>query len=132
MFLDTLEIYGWHCHRRDGKTGAESWHFNYLGAFAYCYLPLAEGGSKNWAAPVERLILDHYESQFVLTTQEVQQGLKKLRLYNGAIDGKFGPLSKAALEAFQKTWDIKVSGVPDAMTMRTLAFLVADIELKTL
>ncbi|HEY6492957.1 MAG TPA: L,D-transpeptidase family protein [Trebonia sp.] len=50
----------------------------------------------------------------------LQQRLSALKYYPGAIDGKFGPDTQAAIWAFQEINGIKVSGVVDASTKRAL------------
>ncbi len=42
--------------------------------------------------------------------QQIQTALKNAGLYNGAIDGKIGPASKRAVEAFQQANGLKVDG----------------------
>ena len=42
--------------------------------------------------------------------QQIQTALKNAGLYQGAIDGKIGPGSKRAIEAFQKNHGMKVDG----------------------
>jgi len=41
---------------------------------------------------------------------EVQTALKNAGLYTGAVDGKAGPLTKKAIEEFQKAHNLKVDG----------------------
>ncbi|MFA5146907.1 MAG: peptidoglycan-binding domain-containing protein [Candidatus Omnitrophota bacterium] len=42
--------------------------------------------------------------------KEIQTALKNAGLYTGAIDGKIGPKTKAAIEEFQKQKGLKVDG----------------------
>lgn len=42
--------------------------------------------------------------------QQIQTALKAAGFYNGSIDGKIGPASKRAIEAFQKSNGLKVDG----------------------
>ncbi len=42
--------------------------------------------------------------------KQIQTALKNAGLYNGNIDGKIGPASKNAIEAFQKNSGLKVDG----------------------
>lgn len=44
------------------------------------------------------------------TTQEIQTALKNAGLYDGAIDGKKGPKTTKAIEAFQKANGLKADG----------------------
>lgn len=41
---------------------------------------------------------------------QIQTALKNAGFYNGSIDGKIGPASKRAIEAFQKSNNLKVDG----------------------
>ena len=54
------------------------------------------------------------------TTQEIQTALKNAGYYTGAIDGKIGPLSKKAIEEFQKANGLGVDG---KVGLRTWAVL---------
>jgi len=44
------------------------------------------------------------------TIQEIQTALKNAGFYNGAIDGKSGPMTKKAIEEFQKANGLKADG----------------------
>lgn len=44
------------------------------------------------------------------TTQEIQTALKNAGYYTGAIDGKKGPMTKKAIENFQKANSLKADG----------------------
>jgi peptidoglycan hydrolase-like protein with peptidoglycan-binding domain len=44
------------------------------------------------------------------TAEEIQTALKNAGYYNGAIDGKLGPMSKKAIEEFQKANGLQVDG----------------------
>ena len=48
---------------------------------------------------------------------EMQQLLKKLGFFSGEVDGKFGPVSEAALRAFQRAYDLEVDGVVGTETL---------------
>lgn len=50
----------------------------------------------------------------------VQQSLRRLGFYDGAIDGAWGPLSQAAMRAFQDANGLAVTGVPDKDTLDLL------------
>jgi hypothetical protein len=125
----TMEAYGWHCHRRDGARGyrlSEHWHFNFFGAASAKYLKTTIGGS--WASPLEALVLDTYEEAFRLTDAELQACLKKLGMYAGDVDGQVGPLTRAAVGAFQRAW--MMDGQRDEVrTRRVLAFVAAEREI---
>jgi murein L,D-transpeptidase YcbB/YkuD len=55
-----------------------------------------------------------------LTKIEVQLALKNAGFYSGPIDGKFGAMTKKAVEGFQKANDLKVDGVVGAQTEKRL------------
>lgn len=50
----------------------------------------------------------------------VQQGLRRLGFYDGAIDGAWGPMSQAAMRAFQDANGLAVTGVPDRSSLDLL------------
>lgn len=50
----------------------------------------------------------------------VQQGLRSQGAYGGAIDGNWGPDSQAALEQFQQSHSLQVTGQMNAATARAL------------
>ncbi len=52
----------------------------------------------------------------------VQRDLKALGFYDGALDGKLGPKTKAAIAAFQRKLGMKVTGVPDAATVERIRY----------
>lgn len=124
---------GWACHRRDGKRGKEDWHFNYFGGAVGTYVALTDPAKPGtWARAVGQLITDQYGAGFTLSPLEVQAALAKVGLYSGELDGDIGPLSRAAIAAFRRTWKLPPappggpSGVTDLRLQRTLAFVAAD------
>ncbi len=119
-----MEARGWYCHRRDHTRGKEDWHFNYLGVGATISPKV-----RSTSGYVEAEIVKRYGTQFKLTNKEAQLCLAKLGMYGGAIDGRFGPLSEAAVSAFQRAWNLSYTGALDSDCQRTLAFVAADKEL---
>lgn len=120
-----MQTNGWWCHRRDGQGGSESWHFNFLGA------PTAEGAGiypdeTNTAGAIERKILAVYGPGFNLTEEEVTAALAQCHFDAG--DATFAPIASAGVKAFQRAWDIQVTGILDSMTIRTLAFVTATLQ----
>lgn len=117
-----LEESNWFCHRRDHLRKMEEWHANFdIKAFI-------KPSDKTTAPALERKILSLYGEGFKLDAVEIQTALKKLSLYKGSLDGKLGPLSRTALEIFQRAWALPATGKTDVMTVRTLAFVTAEIE----
>ncbi|MDE2027867.1 MAG: peptidoglycan-binding protein [Candidatus Omnitrophica bacterium] len=55
------------------------------------------------------------------TSKLIQQALKNAGLYNGKIDGKIGPMTKKAVEAFQKQNGLKADGKVGAKTWKILS-----------
>lgn len=54
------------------------------------------------------------------TVKKLQTRLASLGYYTGEIDGKYGPLTKAAVKDFQNTVGIKATGVANSNTQKTL------------
>jgi hypothetical protein len=121
-----LADHGWHCHRRDGKAGFESWHFNWLGADPAKHLAKTTSAPATWSAAVESMIQSLYEPELRLSQNEIQAALAKLGMYHGAIDGQIGPLSREAIRCFQRAWGLKEDGQPGPKTQRTLAYVTAE------
>lgn len=131
-YADLLKCWGehgWYCHRRDGGSGFESWHANYLGPDAGKYLALTqEQAPSTWANAVEQKIIDHYGEQMKLTKEAAQRALAKIGMYHGDIDGFVGAQTTAALIVFQRAWGLLPAGLLDERTQRTLAFVTAEKE----
>ena len=54
------------------------------------------------------------------TNEDIQRALKSAGFYAGAIDGKIGPVTKAAIQIFQKAKGLKVDGVVGPKTWAEL------------
>lgn len=121
----TMQSKGWYCHRRDSKRGMEDWHYNFLGDDPTRWL--ASASTTSTAGAVEAKIVARYGPRFLMTDAEVQEALTKIEFYKGGIDGKLGPVSKAAIASFQQSMKLPV-GAADAKTLRTLAVASAVIE----
>ena len=131
---DFMLAHEWRCHRRDHKVEFECWHYNYD---IEKYL---RDDEKTTAPALERKIQAVYGKGFQLTAIEAQIALQGLKLYSGAIDGKLGPLSMQAVQAFQRTWTpsksnyktsqtLKAeSGMLGPVTKRLLAYVSADVQ----
>lgn len=116
----------WYCHRGDHALPSfhpvnEAWHYNYLPGHPY-------GRASSIA--LERQITDTYGTTWSLGPCGVQQYLQQLGLYGGAVDGDAGPLTREALRAFQRTWNLPDTGKPDPKTLRTLAYVTADLRVE--
>lgn len=122
-----MESHGWYCHVRDHDgTKSENWHWNFLAARAPVYLMAAERDQpRTWHLPIEHLIVDKHGEDFKLTPQRAQAALKQLGMYDGEIDGIIGPLSKEAIAAFQRAWQIYEKGLGER-TQRVLAVVTAE------
>lgn len=57
-----------------------------------------------------------------VTTRIVQEKLAQLGFYRGAIDGLNGPLTKAAVRAFQTEYGLGADGVVGLQTVQRLAY----------
>lgn len=66
------------------------------------------------------------------TNIEIQTALKNAGFYTGEIDGKIGPMTKKAIEEFQKTGGLKVDGKVGPQTWGLLSsHLSPPVEPKT-
>lgn len=130
---DYMAERGWYCHRRDHYMGwkkdgrvSEYHHYNFLGPFL----------GKNGISPkvrttmgyLEAVIQKLYGRQLVyedtrLGRADVQEDLQELGLYRGELDGIHGPLTRQAVKAFQRAWNLRATGELDKNTQRTLRFL---------
>lgn len=120
--------HGWYCYWRDsGKHPLEDWHMNFFGDDPAKWLALC--GHDRTTGGLEAKIQSLFGPQLILTPVEAQTALKKLRMYSGDLDGALGPISRAAIAAFQRAWGIFDTGQLDVKTQRTLAFLAAEPEL---
>ncbi len=54
--------------------------------------------------------------------RQVQTRLRDRDLYGGGIDGAYGPMTRGALEEFQRARGIPVTGVPDDATLLALFY----------
>ncbi len=55
------------------------------------------------------------------TPKEIQQALKNAGVYDGNVDGKIGPKTKKAIEAFQKQNGLKADGKVGRKTWKALS-----------
>jgi peptidoglycan hydrolase-like protein with peptidoglycan-binding domain len=51
-----------------------------------------------------------------MTKKDIQKALKNAGYYDGAIDGKIGPKTRAAIKAFQGDKGLKEDGIPGSQT----------------
>jgi hypothetical protein len=114
-----LASLGWHCWRDDHAMPSwrpinEAWHYFWApGGARY-----VRGSAVQWWADE---MLTVYPAK--LTEVDAQSCLATLGLYSGGLDGKFGTLSRRALEAFQRGWGRRATGWLDDDTMRCLAYV---------
>jgi len=63
------------------------------------------------------------------STRDIQQALKNSGFYQGAVDGKMGPLTRDAIKEFQRVHGLKDDGVVGKQTwaqMSSYATLASD------
>jgi hypothetical protein len=114
---------GWYCHRRDHRLRHESWHYNYLGPDGGGFLRESD---RRTNSALQRLLTARYGAHWTLSVEALQGHLAGLAFYGGAIDGDWGPISRAACKAFQRAWGLAADGVPGKKTQRTLAYVTAE------
>jgi putative peptidoglycan binding protein len=122
-------MHSFHSHVRNGdEQRAESWHFNHLGPGALGYLARTDPREPaTWSRAIEARIIDRYGPAMRCTPGEAQAMLCRLGYYRGEVDARIGPLSRAALGAFQRAWMLPVTEALDERTTRTLLFVAARI-----
>jgi hypothetical protein len=124
--LSYLSANGWECYRRDGTRGKEDWHFNFMvGLNMEAFKARAK-----WQTAAEASIQERYRGQFSLDEKGIQAALAKLGLYKGEVDGDIGPLSRQAIAAFARSWNLKDGFDIGPRFQRTLAFVSADINVQ--
>lgn len=129
--VDAMKNYNWFCHRPDKvETGIDSNIFHYLGKKNDTYWPLATKDPVSWKKPIEQKIYDIYGKDFSLSIGQAQSALVKLGLMHGQVDGRTDLYFRESMLAFQRTWDLTLSGSLSITTSRILAFLTAEIELE--
>lgn len=129
---DWMQSHGWHCFLKDHSSNREEWHYNFYGPEA---ADLVRDSERTNQDSLERKIVNHYGAAFTLTDVELQDALKRLGFYSGEIDGDIGPISRAAIGAFQRAWTLheyfRSKAEYDAdragpVTRRVLAFVEAE------
>jgi hypothetical protein len=119
-----LRGYGLHCHRLDGLTGPEAWHYNCLGTEIAPYFMHASPRSTSRA--IEAKIQALYGGAMSLSRDEIISGLRALKhLGKEATSVSY----TAAVKCFQRDWDLTVDGVAGPKTQRLLAYLTANTQL---
>ncbi len=114
-----MEKVGWFCHRRDHKLDHEAWHYTFLGTGAFI-APQYKTIVWHTAARIREV----FGEALLPDDTECQRLLAKLGYYGGAIDGKIGPLSLAAIDVFRRGWGIKGKNIDSIR--RTLAIVAAE------
>ncbi len=61
------------------------------------------------------------DTQFPLPTPIIQEALKNCGLYSGEIDGKLGPMTKKAIEDFQRNNGLEIDGRVGPKTWQKLS-----------
>jgi len=79
------------------------------------------GGMTTVSALGEKLEPLPPSGPFKPTDKEIQTALKNAGYYNGAIDGKIGPMTKRAIEEFQRANGLQVDGKVGPKTWGVLA-----------
>jgi hypothetical protein len=101
------------------KRGKEDWHFNIIPE-NYSNLK----GSAMASTWIENNI------KFDSSITGIQQMLKSLKFYQGAIDGLSGPLMREAIKKFKKAWlpsTFWTTSDLDALTIRTINIVSCEV-----
>jgi N-acetylmuramoyl-L-alanine amidase len=56
-----------------------------------------------------------------MSKKDIQKALKNAGYYDGPVDGKIGPKTRAAIKAFQGDKGLKEDGIPGSQTKEKLA-----------
>lgn len=118
-------------------NGFEAWHHSYLHTPVWDPVLWPLPAERSTAAAAERWIWLYYGDALRPDDRECQRMLAKLGMYSGAIDGKVGPISRAAIGAFQRAWRVGSyarkkgassyqEGALDPVTRRVLAYVSAE------
>ena len=127
QLVEFMGEHGWYCHRRDlDPLASESWHFNYLGEGAADFLALADETHATWAKPAEARIEQLFGSDFAVADVDLPQLLLAAGIQGVNPDSPPDAL-KAAIEIFQRQWDLSIDGVAGPITRRTLAYVTATV-----
>lgn len=62
--------------------------------------------------------------------REIQEDLKALKFYTGQVDGRFGPMSRAATRTFQRVHGLKPDGSPGSKTQAKLLEVLYGVIIK--
>jgi len=73
--------------------------------------------SDTYQKPVKKI---YSEPMIKLSAKQIQKALKNAGFYQGTIDGKIGPKTKAAILKFQKAKGLKVDGIVGKRTSAAL------------
>lgn len=116
--LEEMAAAGWYCHRRDRARGSEDWHFNHLGQQASVFLARTElGRPGTWDDAVEARIQQLYGAQLAPGDQDVPALLKRS--------------GSPSILAFQTAWGLSADGIVGPNTRRVLAYVGAQLDLRT-
>lgn len=99
--------HGWGCWREDHAMPSwrprpnEAWHYFWCGSAPVTYATYGE--TRSLVPWWGKTLAEQYPTQ-IPAVLERQQALRELGYYEGRADGKWGPLSQAALERFGRAW----------------------------
>lgn len=87
---------------------------------------LMEDRLQTQSPPVEAKARGQSIRLYQETLRRAQQALKDRGHYTGTVDGLFGPQTQQAIEDFQRKQGLKVTGLPDQLTLLRLLKSPAD------
>ena len=130
QLCNIMIVYGWTPYQgkvSSYKRGKEDWHFNFIGEWSY-----SANDNNNKVKPgadqVNTWILQNYH--FEDDMKYIQVCLKKLKFYQGEIDGLKGPLTSNGIKKFQQAWfpkTLPTTGKLDNLTVRLVNIIATDV-----
>lgn len=125
ILIVVFSIYMFGCGKKEAgiEESQESMSMEVLSVPGMNAAPAAKAPEVTQAAPVLQAQLGPLPpaGPYKPTKQEIQIALKNAGFYSGEIDGKIGPMSKKAIEDFQKANNLQADGKVGLTTWNALS-----------